>query len=59
MPSGQSTRTPIVCGMSYKFSHGLFSIHTYDKVSANTASSVSKTSKFQSGQRVVKMVLNT
>ena len=29
---------------------------SYDKVSSNTASSVSKTSKFQSGQRVVKMV---
>ena len=31
----------------------------YDKVSAKTASSVPKTSKFQSGHRVVKMVLNT
>ena len=31
----------------------------YDKVSANTASSVPKTSKFKSGDRVVKMVLNT
>ena len=30
-----------------------------DKVSANTASSVAKTTKFQSGHRVVKMVLNT
>ena len=32
---------------------------TYDKASANTASSVPKTSKFKSGDRVVKMVLNT
>ena len=31
----------------------------YDKASANTASSVPKTSKFKSGDRVVKMVLNT
>ena len=31
----------------------------YDKVSTDTASSVSKTSKFRSGHRVVKMVLNT
>ena len=31
----------------------------YDEVSANTASSVQKNSKFQSGHRVVKMVLNT
>ena len=30
----------------------------YDRVSANTASSVPKTSKFQSGHRVVKIVLN-
>ena len=30
----------------------------YDKVSANTASSVPKTSKFQSGHRVVKKFLN-
>ena len=34
-------------------------VSSYDKVSANTASSVSKTSKFQSSHRVVKMVLNT
>ena len=31
----------------------------YDKVSANIASSVPKTSKFQSGRRAVKLVLNT
>ena len=31
----------------------------YDKVSANTASSVPKTSKFQIAHRVVKMVLLT
>ena len=34
-------------------------VSIYDKVSANTASSVPKTSKFQSGLRVVKTVLNT
>ena len=33
--------------------------YAYDKVSANTASSVPKTSKFQSGHRVVNLVLNT
>ena len=31
----------------------------YDKISANTADTVLKTSKFQSGNRVVKMVINT
>ena len=36
-----------------------FPTSSYDKVSANTASSVPKTSKVQSGQRVVKKVLST
>ena len=37
----------------------IFLVNIYDKVSANTASSVQKTSKFQSGHKLVKMVLNT
>ena len=37
----------------------VFAFITYDKVSANTANSVPKTSKFQSGHLELKMVLNT
>ena len=44
----------VPCGFN-----GSTAIEALDKVSANGATSVPKTSKFQSGHRVVKMVLDT